>query len=132
MNVNGTTWTARKPGWQPPQRLLDLLAWLHPRIRLVYSGSVRRWALLQYCDGRWEWVAPIEGLPTVQNTLGRLAKLRLRTLDDIERLEEELDRRDDPLDEAARAAAEERIDEGHDRMWHALGTSTSVAVNGSS
>lgn len=123
---------ARKAGWQPPQWLLERIARVHPRVRLLYVTGARTWALYERCmDGSWEMISRIDGLPTYANTVLALNQCHPSRFEDSEAFDEFLADLDAPQreeEEAVEQASEARAAEGSDRMFDQLSTRHHVSI----
>ena len=124
--------TARKAGWQPPAWLLERLARVHPRVRLLWSCGARTWCLYERCmDGSWEMICRIDGLPTYANTVLALNECHPSRFEDSEAFDEFLAEIDEPQrkdEEAVLDASEALTDEGSDRMFDQLSTRHHVSI----
>lgn len=132
IKLRETLWTARKPGWQPPPSLLLRMRRIHPRCRLVWSPEYQSWGLIERTlDGKWETICRIDGQPNVANTIGKLNELcgaRLADWDRFTEFERQLDAPQERIEREINESVDDRLQEGHDRMWHELGPSHSVSM----
>lgn len=114
----------RKLGWKPTAAFLKRLYRAHPRAHLMWVPGLGQWALVEKCvDGAWEPIARLEGRPNYHNTIGHLGAMRRLARDHQRWLYEQ----EEAEMKQYEVQQDDRIDEGHDRMAHALGSRDMVS-----
>jgi hypothetical protein len=101
---------------------------LHPRCRVVWDNKRGAWAVIEKTfQGPVAMIAPLSTPPDMRvvDCLNEGSQARRMNRQEFEEWVHS-------LDPAAKdtLAADDRMAEGHDRLWHQLGTDTVVPIGG--
>lgn len=111
----------RKAGLQVPSYVRSMLARRHPTVDVLWDRTHKCYCLVQTVGGRSHFIRPLQGRPTLANTVyyldsihprnftGKFAQERfLKDLDQNERLE------------ASTKRSKDQLREGHSEMFNVL------------
>jgi len=122
----------RKPGWRPPEYLLERLRRSHPRVSIAWQNKGQRWGLVERgIDGEQHLITWLLGRPTINNTVCKLNQSQPSRWTSQEEFEAYLDVIEAPNvkhEADAENAVTAQLEDASDRLFHAIAPPVSRGV----
>ena len=135
MRIRNRRFTPRGPAGSVRPSLARRIRRLHPRCAVCWDMKRGGWVVVERTlQGQVALIAPLSIYPDMRviDCLNESSQPRRMNRADYENwLENELDAKDRAAMAAGNAEFDAKLEEGHDRLWHEVGTDTMVAMGGS-